>query len=69
MLGVFPLTPAYGRDYRSKAEVEKAFYEGKDFVTARGPYCSRTDFIVGTQIQIRYNRLKNVHIFNKQEGK
>ena len=30
-MAFFELTPAYGRDYKTKAEVVAAFNEGKDF--------------------------------------
>lgn len=57
------LTPAYGKDYKSKAEVEKAFRDGKDFkdATQGGRYCSVRDFKEGTDIELRYNRIQSVH--------
>lgn len=54
------LTPAYGRDYKSKAEVITALREGKDF-EANDPFssgkCSILDFPAGTQLKLRYKRL------------
>lgn len=58
------LVPAYGRDYRTAAEVKKDWEDGKDFQIATighpyyGKYCSISDngpdFVGG---YIRYNRL------------
>lgn len=62
MFGIMPLTPAYGRDYKSKAEVEKDFLDGKDFQTCAGSYCSARDFPPGTEITVRYAKLRKVHI-------
>jgi hypothetical protein len=52
--GVFPLTPAYGRDYSSLAELKKDFLAGKDFVCADGRGCSVCDFKKGAMISVRY---------------
>lgn len=69
MFGTFPLVPAYGRDCKSKAEVEALFDSGKDFATANGPYCSKRDFPVGTRIEVRYNKLRSFHSFIVKETK
>lgn len=54
-------TPAYGRDYKSKAAVIKDWTEGKDFRCAlTGKYLSVRDEIPGVQIWIRYNKLRNI---------
>jgi len=59
------LMPAYGRDYKTKAEVEKAFREGKDF---EGGYqigfklCSVRDFAPGIKVELRYAKLSKAHI-------
>lgn len=56
------LTPAYGRDYKSKKEVEKAIKENKDFVLNdptspyNGRYCSPTDFMK-QDVTFRYAKL------------
>lgn len=55
MFGVFPLQPAYGRDYKSKAALQKDWDEGKDFVTVRGQYCSKADF-PGQLVEFRFRR-------------
>ena len=62
------LTPAYGRDYKSKAAVLKDFNDNKDFVIAsiNNPYCgkyaTRADLTVGgvKQVSIRYGKLMKV---------
>lgn len=57
--GIFELAPAYGRDYKSKAEVEAAFREGKDF---EGDYqlgfkpCGISDFEPGSTVNLRYRK-------------
>lgn len=41
MFGVLSLTPAYGRVYKTEAQVRLAFLvEGKDFQTPSGSYTS-----------------------------
>lgn len=40
----FHLTPAYGRDYKSRKDVETDWFGGKDFILAiTGQYCSIRD--------------------------
>jgi len=62
------LTPAYGRDYKSQAEVEADFRAGKDFILNDfmsqwdGKPCSIRDFPAGTQITLRYKKKSNVII-------
>ena len=57
----FSLTPAYGRDYKSAAEVRKALNEGKDFqLQPSSQYCSLRDFPPGTQLLCRYRGLRQV---------
>lgn len=59
------LQPAYGKDYKNKAEVEKAFREGKDF---EGGYeidfklCSIRDFAPKVKVELRYTKLAKAHI-------
>lgn len=59
------LSPAYGRDYKSKAAVEADFRAGKDFkihtIGSGSTYCSIRDFQKGHQIELRYNRMQSVH--------
>ena len=60
------LTPAYGRDYKSKKEVLADFLAGNDFrletYNASG-YCSKSDFPVGTRLQLRYKKLTQVVVY------
>jgi len=57
------LTPAYGRDYRTKTQVIEDFYKGKDFIfnnvsnRYHGSYCSCRDFSAGNEIGFRYGKL------------
>lgn len=62
------LTPAYGRDYKSKAETLAAFHSEKDFIIQSalpgyaGLYCSKRDlaaFILDgfTHLEIRYRKM------------
>ena len=63
------LTPAYGRDYKSKKEVESAFRDGMDFILHDfgsrwdGKPCSIRDFCgnEGTTFTLRYDKLRKVH--------
>ncbi len=49
--------PAYGRDYKSKADALKDWNDGKDFKDAiTGQYLSKRDNI--REVWIRYNKLK-----------
>jgi glutamine amidotransferase-like uncharacterized protein len=58
------LVPAYGRDYKSAAEVISAFQSGKDFSLASifhgGGYVSRSDFSEGDKVFLRYSKLRKV---------
>lgn len=51
------LIPAYGRDYRNKADVIRHFLEGKDFQTtdlSSHAYLSIRDFHAGVKVTLRY---------------
>lgn len=63
MLGIFPLIPAYGTDYKSASEVVEAWFNGKDFQCVNGQYCSTRDFDGSQQIEIRYNKERRVAYF------
>lgn len=55
--------PAYGRDYKSKAEVKAAWEAGKDFEIQsfnQGGYVNKDDAPRGATINIRYKRLTQV---------
>jgi hypothetical protein len=59
------LTPAYGRDYKSKKQVWSDWEAGKDFVVADlfsggGKYCNKADVPKGTSITFRYAKLTKV---------
>jgi len=56
------LTPAYGRDYKSKEAVITDFQAGKDFklvLIASAGYCSIRDYNEGDMVKIRYNKLRH----------
>ena len=57
----FHLTPAYGRDYKSRAAAEADYHAGKDFIlAATGQYCSKRDLEkMAGEVWIRYNNLRN----------
>lgn len=69
------LTPAYGRDYKSKKEVLEDFNAGKDFVIAdithpySGKPVDKKSLIVEgeRQVMIRYKKLTQVAVV-KLEG-
>jgi hypothetical protein len=56
------ISPAYGRDYRSKKDAESAFQQNQDFIVESiasgyaGSYCNRSDLKAGgiKQVEIRY---------------
>ena len=56
------VTPAYGRDYKSKREAKEAWLEGKDFqVQPSGQYCSKdSPFPKGTIIMCQYRKLTQI---------
>jgi hypothetical protein len=69
------LSPAYGRDYTSKAAVTADFIAGKDFKmesivpgVGGGTYCSIDDFAPGTKVELRYARLGNATIVEVPQG-
>ena len=67
------LTPAYGRDYRSKREAVEAFKSGADFIlnsfTSQfdGKPCSIRDFSPGDAVKVRYNNLTRVAVVTVSE--
>lgn len=64
------LTPAYGRDYKNKKEVQEAWDGNKDFIITdmsskdNGRYINKSDAIVGgiKSVTIRYKKLTMVTI-------
>lgn len=54
--------PAYGRDYKTAAQVKAAWSEGKDFRdAATGQYFSVRDVeTFGLVVHLRYNNLRKV---------
>lgn len=56
------LTPAYGRDYNTAAEVIKGYEEGHEFVLHdpaspwNGAYCSCRNFVDET-VELRFNAM------------
>lgn len=69
------VVPAYGNDYRSKAEVEKAFFANKDFRIQdmsskwNGSYINKTDAVkYGVKnLTIRYSNLRKVHVIKVEK--
>jgi hypothetical protein len=62
MFGISPLQPAYGRDYKSKAEVQAALDEGKDFIMPSGQYIAIEELRKHgiKNIEVRYGKLRKV---------
>lgn len=56
------VTPAYGRDYKSRAAMLVDWEAGKDFIEGRsGKYCSKRDFEnIHAVVSGRYRRLTMV---------
>lgn len=66
------LVPAYGRDYKSRKEVETAFETGKDFQLASlfhgSGYVSKSDFEAGDKVTLRYKSLREVTSYTVKGG-
>lgn len=65
------LTPAYGRDYKSKAEIVAALNKPEDFTANHftgTTYCSVRDLADGEHM-IRYKKLANVAVVVVKGGK
>ena len=59
MFGVSPLRAAYGRDYKSKAEIQKDFDDNKDFMAANNQYINKEqlrDDLRLAEINVRYGK-------------
>lgn len=53
------LTPAYGRQYDSRAQVLAAFDANRDFIISEGPYrtyINKEQVPAGTQVQFRFGK-------------
>jgi len=65
------LTPAYGRDYKSKKAVQADLDAGKDFIIAdlfhpdSGRYCNNADLKSSgvKTVMIRYNSMRSIQSF------
>lgn len=64
------LTPAYGRDYKSKKEIQNDWDAGKDFVISDmfsgedGRYINREDAVRAgiRSVNVRYKRLTQIAV-------
>lgn len=59
------LTPAYGRDYKTKKEILADWEAGKDFVLNTyngGGYVNKTAYTAPYSITVRYKRNQNVTV-------
>lgn len=62
----FELIPAYGRDYKNKAEVIAAFETGKDFegdFNLNFRLCNKADFKPGDTVNLRYKSQRSVAVY------
>ena len=59
--------PAYGRDYKTKAEIETDWIAGKDFrctsLMGGGKYVNKEDGVPALIISCRYAKQRKVHVF------
>lgn len=69
----YTLTPAYGRDYKSRAAVLADLNAGKDFMVFCGrdmplnlEYMKRADV---QEFNVRYNELRRVAVFKIIDGR
>ena len=60
MFGISPITPAFGRDYRSKKAVLEDFDADKDFLSARGQPINKSQIKEEgiKDIQVRFGKLR-----------
>lgn len=68
MADEFTLSPAYGRDYRTRSDVVTNWEDGKDFKIVSpkmimGQHCSIKDMQPGDRITIRYSELMEVCVY------
>jgi hypothetical protein len=63
---MFSLSPAYGRDYKSRKALLEDFYAGKDFINSTigtsGRYVSKSELPAGSRVQFRYKRMTQTFI-------
>jgi hypothetical protein len=70
------VTPAYGRDYRNQAEIERDWEAGKDFtitdISSRwnGSAINKEDAVSGgiTEVNVRYQGNRKVHVIKVSAG-
>ena len=64
MFGVSPLTPAYGRDYKSLKALESDFNDLKDFKTPDGQAINKTDLLglKMTTIRVRWANIQKTAV-------
>jgi hypothetical protein len=64
MYGISPLSPAYGRDYTSKAAAQADLDAGKDFATPSGRYVNAADLrAAGVKtVQVRFGNLRKTAV-------
>ena len=57
--------PAYGRDYKNKKDAVAAFVSGKDWLLMglTCTYFSIRDLQAGTKVELRYNKRRNLTIY------
>jgi hypothetical protein len=56
----FHVTPAYGRDYRNKAQALADWFAGKDFILGlTGQYLSKRD-AENASVWIRYDKARKI---------
>ena len=56
----FPVQPAYGRDYKNKAQAVADWFAGKDFILAvTGQYISKRD-AENISVWIRYDKSRKL---------
>lgn len=61
----FTMTPAYGRDYKSRATLLADFQAGKDFICQpSGQYISIRDLRSGDSVQFRYRKMRETFIYH-----
>lgn len=63
---IHTLTPAYGRDYKTKTAAIADLESGKDWITQpSGRYCSTKDIPQGATVTLRYGNLRKTTRYTK----
>jgi len=65
---IHTLTPAYGRDYKSKKDAIDALESGKDWLSQpHGKPCGISDIPLGATVTLRFGNLRKVTRYTRSK--